>query len=202
MRSLHRIVGAWTITLAASSVIPAADCNENGVPDLADISDGTSADCNANTIPDECDIARVHFGFAGTQEFRFASSITVEDFDGDGDLDIATAHFNSGHIKVYRNELNDKNWLAVRCRGTKSNSSGIGARVSIYPAGHAGEAAKRLAWREIHTTRGYCTSTPALAHFGLDAEHRYDVVVIFPGSSSPVTNKNVRTGRILKISEE
>jgi len=33
-----------------------ADCNENGIPDECDITDGTSQDCNGNTIPDECDI--------------------------------------------------------------------------------------------------------------------------------------------------
>ncbi len=31
------------------------DCNENGVFDETDITDGTSADCNGNGIPDECD---------------------------------------------------------------------------------------------------------------------------------------------------
>lgn len=31
------------------------DCNNNGVPDSTDISNGTSQDCNANLVPDECD---------------------------------------------------------------------------------------------------------------------------------------------------
>jgi len=33
------------------------DCNNNGVSDAIDISEGTSADCNNNGVPDECDIA-------------------------------------------------------------------------------------------------------------------------------------------------
>lgn len=33
------------------------DCNENGVDDATDITEGTSDDCNHNTVPDECDIA-------------------------------------------------------------------------------------------------------------------------------------------------
>lgn len=32
----------------------AQDCNDNGIPDVNDIADGTSADCNGNAIPDEC----------------------------------------------------------------------------------------------------------------------------------------------------
>ena len=33
-----------------------ADCNENGIPDAVDISNGTSADCNENVVPDECEL--------------------------------------------------------------------------------------------------------------------------------------------------
>jgi len=38
-------------------VVFTRDCNNNGVPDDIDISEGTSEDCNNNEIPDECDIA-------------------------------------------------------------------------------------------------------------------------------------------------
>jgi C1A family cysteine protease len=34
-----------------------ADCNENDVPDLQDLANGTSTDCNVNGTPDECDLA-------------------------------------------------------------------------------------------------------------------------------------------------
>jgi hypothetical protein len=33
-----------------------ADCNNNGVSDLADVAAGTSRDCQPNTIPDECEL--------------------------------------------------------------------------------------------------------------------------------------------------
>ncbi len=44
----------FTGTLSISDV--ALDCNENGIPDVDDIADGTSHDCNDNGWPDECDI--------------------------------------------------------------------------------------------------------------------------------------------------
>ena len=31
------------------------DCNNNGIPDVYDIADGTSEDCNGNWMPDECE---------------------------------------------------------------------------------------------------------------------------------------------------
>ena len=37
-------------------LIPAPDCNNNGVEDTCDISVGSSSDCNLDGIPDECEI--------------------------------------------------------------------------------------------------------------------------------------------------
>lgn len=37
------------------SYVPEEDCNENDVPDVCDIADGTSQDCNENGLPDECE---------------------------------------------------------------------------------------------------------------------------------------------------
>jgi hypothetical protein len=34
---------------------PVVDCNDNQVPDLCDIQDGTSSDVNSNGVPDECE---------------------------------------------------------------------------------------------------------------------------------------------------
>ena len=36
-------------------VVPALDCNGNGVQDHLDLASGTSADCNGNELPDECE---------------------------------------------------------------------------------------------------------------------------------------------------
>ena len=47
--------GAGTMAVSCDGV-PFTDCNENGVDDGVDLSQGTSQDCNANMIPDECDI--------------------------------------------------------------------------------------------------------------------------------------------------
>ena len=43
---------------AASTWVPTrfpTDCNENGVPDYADITSGASTDLNGNIVPDECE---------------------------------------------------------------------------------------------------------------------------------------------------
>ena len=53
------------------------------------------------------------------------------DYDRDGDLDLATRSF-------FRSRLNDveapKHWLQVRLHGNKTNSAGIGCRISVSTA--------------------------------------------------------------------
>jgi len=47
----------WDLPLefAAGQIVVGVDCNNNGVSDSDDITNGTSADCNHNDIPDECE---------------------------------------------------------------------------------------------------------------------------------------------------
>ena len=42
------------------------------------------------------------------------------------------------------NQQNDKNWLKVLVKGTDSNRSAVGARVSVYDAGLAGAYTVRV----------------------------------------------------------
>ncbi|HRX87232.1 MAG TPA: right-handed parallel beta-helix repeat-containing protein, partial [Phycisphaerae bacterium] len=45
------------------SIVNAADCNNNGIDDTADIAAGTSADCNGDGVPDECGVIAVDVVF-------------------------------------------------------------------------------------------------------------------------------------------
>jgi len=46
-----------------AAVIPSTelDCNLNGIPDICDITGGSSADSNSNQVPDECEFPGVYF---------------------------------------------------------------------------------------------------------------------------------------------
>src|SRR6516225_1467052 len=59
------------------------------------------------------------------------------DFDNDGDVDIVVINMNEPP-SLLRNDSPAKNtWLKVKCIGTKSNRSGIGARVRVVTGKHA-----------------------------------------------------------------
>jgi hypothetical protein len=76
---------------------------------------------------------------------------------------------------------------------------GVGARVSVYPAGRLGRAAARLGMREISVGYGYCSGQEAVAHFGLGKEETVDVEVILPHGKGTVVRKGVRADQRLTV---
>ena len=132
---------------------------------------------------------------------------TFADMDNDGDLDFYTTNWymsqfaESGQFLFFRNQQNDKNWLKVLVKGTTSNRSAVGARVSVYDAGHAGDKAHLRGFREVAAGSGVFTSPPLVQHFGLSRWKKYDVVVYFPTSKRKVVLLGIRTAQTLKVTE-
>ncbi len=132
---------------------------------------------------------------------------TFADMDNDGDLDFYSTNWymaqfkESGRYLFFRNGQNDKNWLKVLVKGTDSNRSAVGARVSVYDAGHAGDKAHLLGFREVAAGSGVFTSPPLVQHFGLRAGKKYDVVVYFPTTKRKVVSRGVATAQAITITE-
>lgn len=101
--------------------------------------------------------------------------VSIADFDGDGDLDLA-ANVNGGAPLLLRNNGGNRNpWLRVLLEGTNSNSSGIGTKVEIL----AGEHWEKL---ELGGGHGVLSQSPPLAHFGLGGSNTVDAVrLLWPG---------------------
>jgi len=85
------------------------------------------------------------------------------DYDRDGFLDLFVANYSNQNNWLFRNNGNANGWLAVKCVGTASNRSAIGAKVRAK-ATIGGKTFWQL--REISNGDGLgnCTLT---AHFGL-----------------------------------
>jgi hypothetical protein len=89
---------AVTVTITPRTVI-SPDCNNNGVLDAVDISNGTSVDGNANSVPDECEGPSCISDVNGDDEVNIddllavinawgAGGIHPADIDGSGLVDI------------------------------------------------------------------------------------------------------------------
>ena len=130
------------------------------------------------------------------------------DIDGDGRLDIIgyTGNLSSHReVKVYRNDLPQRNWLRVRPVGAAGNRGAAGAKIRIT---EAGDPARKLLWYEqvmilgSQSAHGYYSGARTERHFGLGARAAADVSVEFYPSGKTVERKNVPANAGVEIAEE
>lgn len=97
------------------------------------------------------------------------------DYDGDGDLDIFTAH-NSDTMRLWRNDggVALGAHVSVELRGAAPNWQGIGARIYVTAGG-------RTQMQEVRAGSNYASQNPVRAHFGLGTAGRIERVrVVWP----------------------
>ncbi|HKD59434.1 MAG TPA: CRTAC1 family protein [Terracidiphilus sp.] len=95
------------------------------------------------------------------------------DFDNDGDLDIVVMNQHEAPSLIRNDAPKENHWIKVRLEGTKSNRSAIGARVKI----HYGSKVQAQA---VLSQASYMSSNDPRLHFGLGAETKADIEVIWP----------------------
>jgi hypothetical protein len=117
------------------------------------------------------------------------------DLDNDGDLDIVFTNVG-GRAVVLRNDGgNQRNWLAIRTVGTRSNKDGIGCRVTVT------NTSGLTQHFTITTAIGYLSSSDKrlIVGFGTDATAKR-VEIRWP-SGTVQTFENVKTGQTLVATE-
>gem|GEM_PF-5662404 len=88
------------------------------------------------------------------------------DYDLDGDVDLFVGNAG-GASKLYRNNLDDSNYLKVKVTGAGTGASpadGTGARIELYDA----TGNNLLEIREVYGGEGMGSHSPRIQHFGLD----------------------------------
>jgi hypothetical protein len=124
------------------------------------------------------------------------------DYNNDGFLDLFVA--NGGGVMtaeqanfLYKNDGNANGWIKIKCEGTTSNRSAIGAKVRLK-AIMGGKEVWQL--REISHGGGW-SSSPLEAHFGLgDATNVLAIRIEWP-SGRVQTIENVRPRQALVLRE-
>ena len=134
-------------------------------------------------------------GFKGHGANPRAASLI--DIDNDGDLDIAIAS-KRGPNTIFRNNLNDDNWVQVQLRTPDGQAGAFGAKVYLYDAGHVGDPEHLKGFREARSSTGYCSQDSPIIHFGASATKSYDVEVRFL-NGTVVTRLGVRPPQMIFV---
>ena len=120
------------------------------------------------------------------------------DVDRDGRLDVVLVEwFPALPTRLLLNRTPSGHWIEVSVAA--SLGGGPGTVVSVYQAGRLGDAAALLGRQEISPTQGYAAGVEAVAHLGLGAHDRVDVVVTPPPPQEPIELRDVAADQHLRV---
>jgi hypothetical protein len=105
------------------------------------------------------------------------------DFDNDGDIDIAVNCVNSLPQLIRCDSTTGRNWIKIRTVGTKSNRTGIGARITVTTQ-PSSDAKPFVQIDEVRSGGSYFSQNDLRIHFGLDRAQKADIEIRWPSGST------------------
>jgi hypothetical protein len=141
---------------------------------------GRFSDVSSGAGADFVTLARLHRGVA------FA------DFDNDGRIDVAVTAINEP-IELWMNRSPLHHWLQVKLKGTRSNRSALGAKVTC-------RGSHRVQVAEVASSVGFASSSDLRLHFGLEEDNEVSLEIRWPAGILQKLAK-VTAGQRLTIEE-
>ena len=122
------------------------------------------------------------------------------DFDNDGDIDIVVNTVNDYPQLLRCDSKLAHNWIKVRTVGTKSNRSGIGARLTCVSQA-PGESKPHRQIDEVRSGGGYFSQNDLRVHFGLGKAEKVDLLEIRWPSGQIDTLKDIKANQVIYVKE-
>jgi hypothetical protein len=122
------------------------------------------------------------------------------DFDNDGDVDFVVNCVNDLPQLVRCDSSLDNSWIKIRTIGTKSNRSGIGARLRCVVE-MPGEAKPHQQIDEVRSGGSFFSQNDLRVHFGLGRAQKVDLLEIHWPSGLVDTLKDVAVNQLVYVKE-
>jgi enediyne biosynthesis protein E4 len=139
-------------------------------------------------------------GGAGISEPVAARGAAFGDFDNDGDIDVVVNTVNDFPQLLRCDSRTGNNWIKVRTIGTKSNRSGIGARLKCVTK-PAAETKPHEQIDEVRSGGGYFSQNDLRIHFGLGKADKVDLLEVHWPSGQIDTLKNIKPNQLIFVKE-
>jgi hypothetical protein len=122
------------------------------------------------------------------------------DFDNDGDLDFVVNCVNDTPQLIRSDSSSQNNWIKVRTIGTKSNRTGIGARLRCVVE-MPGETKPHQQIDEVRSGGSYFSQNDLRVHFGLGGAPKVDLLEIRWPSGIVDALKGVAVNQLVYVKE-
>jgi hypothetical protein len=123
------------------------------------------------------------------------------DYDNDGDLDIVVNCVNSTPQLLRCDSSWKRNWIKIKTIGTKSNRTGIGARVKVLAKTQENSQQPLLQIDEVRSGGSYYSQNDLRLHFGLDQAKTVDLVEIHWPSGQVDSFKDLAVNKLYIFEE-
>ncbi|HXS76364.1 MAG TPA: CRTAC1 family protein [Terracidiphilus sp.] len=151
-------------------------------------------------------------GGSGITADAKARGFAVGDFDNDGDLDVLVNCVNAVpqllrcDAAAGQESTAKRNWVKIRLVGTKSNRTGIGARIKVIAQTGTGLIAGKTVpeltqIEDVKSCNGYYSASDLRIHFGLGEAQKVDLVEIRWPSGQVDIMKNLDVNRLYVVQE-
>ncbi|MGC1483546.1 MAG: CRTAC1 family protein [Candidatus Acidiferrum sp.] len=122
------------------------------------------------------------------------------DFDNDGDIDVVVNTINDFPQLLRCDSRLENNWLKIKTIGTKSNRSGIGARLRCvtHPPG---ETKPHQQIDEVRSGGSYISQNDLRVHFGIGKAAKVELLEIRWPSGAVDTLKDVMSNQMIVVKE-
>lgn len=131
---------------------------------------------------------------SGITERHSARGAAFGDYDNDGSVEVLINNQNEAPTLLRQSRAPAGNWVSFKLEGTRSNRSGIGARVTVVAAGRSQSG-------EVRSGGSYLSHSDLRVHFGLGEAKAVERVEIRWPSGIRQTERPTGVNRVISIRE-